>query len=162
KEKNVKFILDSSGDSLKLALDSKPYLIKPNTHELEALTKIRVTNIDDAIIAARKLLSTGAKNVCVSMGKDGMILLNENELYIVQIPKIDVINTVGSGDSCIAGFAYGLLKGYDFEKTLKLANACGMSNAMHLATGDINLDHIDKLVKEIKVESYICKKETQI
>lgn len=162
KEKNIKFILDSSGDSLKLALSSKPYLIKPNTDELEVLTGIKISNVDDAIIAAKNLLSTGVENVCVSMGKDGMILLNENELYIVEIPKIDVINTVGSGDSCIAGLSVGILKGYSFENTLKLANACGMSNAMHLDTGDINLQHIEELISKIKVESYICKKETQI
>ena len=162
REKNIRFILDASGDSLKLALDSKPYLIKPNTDELEALTNIKINNVDDAIIAARRLLAEGVENVCVSMGKDGMILLNENELYVAKIPKIDVINTVGSGDSCIAGFALGTLKGYDFETTLKLSNACGMSNAMHLATGDVDLEHIDKFINEIKVESYICKNETQI
>lgn len=161
-ERNIKFILDSSGDSLKMALESNPYLIKPNTDELEMLTNMKINNLDDVIKAANKLLLTGVENVCVSMGRDGMILLNENKLYIVEIPKIDVINTVGSGDSCIAGIALGTLKGYDFEDTLKLANACGMSNAMHLSTGDIDLEHIKNLINKIKVESYICKKETQI
>ncbi len=154
KQHDIKFILDSSGDSLKIALNSNPYFIKPNIDELQDLTNIKVNNINEAILAGKQLLLTGVENVCISMGKDGMILLNKDNVYIVKIPKIEVVNTVGSGDSCIAGLALGILKGYNFEDTLKLANACGISNAMHLNTGNISLNHINKFIDEIEVEIY--------
>jgi len=156
-QRNIKFILDSSGESLKLGIKSKPYLIKPNMDELEILSGVKVKSVDDVINVSKSILSAGVENVCISMGKDGMALVNKDFVYKVEIPKIDVVNTVGSGDSSIAGFALGIAKKYGLKESLKLANACGMSNAMNISTGDINLEDIDKLIEEIKVYEYICK-----
>ena len=155
KKNNIKFILDTSGESLKVALESNPYLIKPNADEIKQLLNINIEAKDELIDAARKLLNMGAKNVCVSLGKDGMIYLNENELYEVKVPKIKAVNTVGSGDSTIAGFSVGILRGYDTVELLKLANACGMSNALNIETGFINLSDINKFMKEITVNKLI-------
>lgn len=152
--KNIKFILDTSGRSLELALDSNIYLIKPNTDELEYLTKNKISNKEDAISAAKQLINRGIENVCVSMGKDGMILLTKDSIYEVAIPKINVQNPVGSGDSSIAGFAYGILKGYSLEDCLKISNACGMSNALYMETGHIELDDIKRFTEQIKVRQY--------
>lgn len=156
-QKNIKFILDTSGESLKLGIKSSPYLIKPNMDELEFLSGIKIKTIDDIINISKKILLTGVKNVCVSMGKDGMILVNKDFVYKVEIPKIDVVNTVGSGDSSIAGFALGIARKYDLKETLKLANACGMSNVMHISTGDINLEDIEKFIDQINVYEHNCK-----
>lgn len=156
-QRNIKFILDSSGESLKLGIKSKPYLIKPNMDELEILSGVKVKSVDDVINVSKSILSAGVENVCISMGKDGMVLVNKDFAYKVEIPKIDVVNTVGSGDSSIAGFALGIAKKYGLKESLKLANACGMSNAMNISTGDINLEDIDKFIEEIKVYEYICK-----
>ncbi|WP_250674141.1 1-phosphofructokinase [Paraclostridium ghonii] len=155
-QKNIKFILDTSGESLKLGIKSSPYLIKPNMDELEFLSGIKIKTIYDIINISKKILLTGVKNVCVSMGKDGMILVNKDFVYKVEIPKIDVVNTVGSGDSSIAGFALGIERKYDLKETLKLANACGMSNAMHISTGDINLEDIEKFIDQINVYEHNC------
>lgn len=155
KKNNIKFILDTSGESLKVALESNPYLIKPNTDEIKQLLNINIKSRDELISAARELLSMGAKNVCISLGKDGMIYLNENELYEVKVPKIKAVNTVGSGDSTIAGFSVGILRGYDTVELLKLANACGMSNALNMETGFINISDIYKFTKEIVVNKLI-------
>ena len=155
KKNNIKFILDTSGESLKVALEFNPYLIKPNADEIKQLLNINIEAKDELIDAARKLLNMGAKNVCVSLGKDGMIYLNENELYEVKVPKIKAVNTVGSGDSTIAGFSVGILRGYDTVELLKLANACGMSNALNIETGFINLSDINKFMKEITVNKLI-------
>lgn len=153
-QRNIKFILDSSGDSLRLGMNASPYLIKPNIDELEDLSGEKIKNIEDVINVAEIMLSSGVKNICVSMGKDGMVFVNKDYIYKIEIPKIEVINPVGSGDSSIAGFALGISKGYDLENTLKLANACGMSNAMNIYTGSINLDDINKFIGEIKVNEY--------
>lgn len=153
-DKGIKFILDTSGQSLELAIDYNIYLVKPNQYELEYLTKSKINSKEDAINAARNLIDRGIENVCVSMGKDGMILLNKDSVYEVEIPKIDALNPVGSGDSSIAGFAYGVIKNYDLEECLKLANACGMSNALYMETGNIELDDIKNFKSYIKINKY--------
>lgn len=151
KENNVKFILDASSKALELALDENIYLIKPNNDELKALTQMDVNSKEDAINAGKILLNKGVENVCISMGKDGMLLLNNDNIYDVEIPTIEIVNTVGSGDSSIAGFAHGLINGYEIEDCLKLSNACGMSNAMYIDTGRVELEDIKTFTNEMRV-----------
>ena len=89
----------------------------------------------------------------VSLGKDGAIFIDEkNDIYRVSIPKVNIKNPVGSGDSTIAGFAYGLNENKSPEETLKLAMACGISNAMMDETGNIDLDVVKELFNKVKVE----------
>lgn len=152
--KNIKFILDTSGKYLESAINSHIYMIKPNIDELEALCKCNINNKEDAIKEAYKLLRYNIENICISMGKDGMILVNKDSIYEVKIPSIKIENTVGSGDSSIAGFAYGLLNDYSLKDCLRLSNACGMSNAMNIKTGFIDVNEVEKLFKEIEVLEY--------
>lgn len=151
RENNVKFILDASSKVLELALDENVYLIKPNNDELKALTQIEINSKEDAINAGKILLKKGVENICISMGKDGMILLNSDSIYNVEIPGIDIVNTVGSGDASIAGFAHGLINGYEIEDCLRLSNACGMSNALYIDTGRVEVDDIKVFTNEMKV-----------
>ena len=154
KETNVKFILDTSGKYLENAFGTDIYLIKPNNDELENLTNIKIECSADAINAAKILLDKGVENVCVSLGKDGMILLNKENIYEVNIPVIDIKNTVGSGDASIAGFAFGLLNDYSLEECLKLSNGCGMSNALYIETGKIEVEDIKIFIEDIQVKKY--------
>lgn len=151
KKHNIKFILDTSGESLKVALDSNPYLIKPNIDEIKQLLNIEIESTDELIVAAKTLLNMGAQNVCISLGKDGMIYLNENEIYEVKVPKIKAISAVGSGDSTIAGFSVGILRGYNTINLLKLANACGISNALNVETGFVELDKVREFYEQVIV-----------
>lgn len=155
RENNVKFILDTSGEPLKVALKSKPYLIKPNIDEIKQLLDIDVESMDEIICAGKELIKMGAENVCISLGKDGMVYLNESEIYEVKVPKIEAVNTVGSGDSTIAGFSVGILRGYEVEELLKLSNACGISNALNIETGFVNLEEIEKYKDLVKVKKLI-------
>ncbi|MGL4801281.1 MAG: 1-phosphofructokinase [Cetobacterium sp.] len=148
---SIKFILDTSGEALKVALESKPYLIKPNSDEIKQLLDINIDSKEEIIDAARELLNMGAENVCISLGKDGMLFLNNENIYEVNIPTVDAINTVGSGDSTIAGFSVGILREYNIIDTLKLANACGISNALNVETGFIKLEEVEKYSKLVKV-----------
>ncbi|KHS58496.1 MULTISPECIES: 1-phosphofructokinase [Terrisporobacter] len=151
RENNVKFILDTSGEALKVALKSKPYLIKPNTDEIKQLLNIDIESRDEVISAGKKLIEMGAENVCISLGKDGMIYLNAEEVYEAKVPKIEAVNTVGSGDSTIAGFSVGILRGYEIEELLKLSNACGISNALNIETGFVILEEVEKYKDLVKV-----------
>ena len=155
RENNVKFILDTSGEPLKVALKSKPYLIKPNIDEIKQLLDIDVESMDEIVCAGKELIKMGAENVCISLGKDGMIYLNESEIYEVKVPKIEALNTVGSGDSTIAGFSVGILRGYEVEELLKLSNACGISNALNIETGFVNLEEVQKYKDLVKVTKLI-------
>lgn len=153
-EKNIKFILDTSGKYLEKALGSKIYLIKPNIEELEYITKTNIKSKDDVIYQAKKLLDKNIENVCVSMGKDGMIFLNKDNIYEVKIPEVEIENTVGSGDSSIAGFVYGLANNYNIQQCLKLSNACGISNAMNSNTGYVEKEKVKDLISKIDVLKY--------
>lgn len=154
-QKGAKFILDSSKLPLIEGIKAGPYLIKPNKEELEAITKFKINTDLDIIKACEHLINMGAKNIAVSLGKNGMIFVGEEGKFKVSIPKIEVLNPVGSGDSTVSGFAVGLLKNLDIEDILKLANACGISNAMEKETGKINIDAVNELIKNIKIHK-IC------
>lgn len=158
KNHNIKFILDTSGEALKVALESNPYLIKPNTDEIKQLLNINVESKEEIISAGMKLLEMGAQNVCISLGKDGMVYLNNDEIYEVTVPKVEVVNTVGSGDSTIAGFSVGVLRNYETVELLKLANSCGISNAMNIETGFVKLEEIEKYSEQVQVKKLECIK----
>ena len=151
--KNKKVILDTSGKFLIRGIEGKPYLIKPNQEELEGLLNKKLSTFEDLVKGAKEIKKKGCKNLLVSLGKDGALFINENEeVFKVNIPKVEVKNPVGSGDSTIAGFAYGLNSKKPMNEVLKLAMACGISNAMMEETGSIDLDVVKDLIEKISVE----------
>lgn len=149
--KGKRVILDTSGDILLKNLKAEPFLIKPNEDELSDITGIELDSEAAIKEAAQVLLDKGAKNIAISLGSEGMYFFGEEGNFKVEIPSIEVQNTVGSGDSSVAGFAYSLTRGDDIETALKYANACGMSNASQLGTGEVDSEQVESLVKEIKV-----------
>ncbi len=149
--KNVKIVVDATKDLLMNVLKHKPFLIKPNNHELEELFNVKLNGIDDIITYAKKLKEMGAKNVLVSMGKDGALLINEDEKVLISnVAKGEVKNSVGAGDSMVAGFIAGYLDSNNYEKALNLGAASGGATAFSndLATKE----DIYKLIDEIKIE----------
>ncbi len=126
--KDVKILVDATGELLLNALPNKPFLIKPNKSELEQLVGKKLSTLDDIKKAAEQLRQKGAKNILVSLGSEGALLLDEDGNYYHQkAPKINPINTVAAGDSAVAGFISGVNKGYDYA--LKLAVAAGSATA---------------------------------
>lgn len=151
-KENKKFILDSSGHYLSLGIEALPYFIKPNKDELQIFTGQAVENEIDIIEQVRKLNKRGIKFVVVSLGSLGSITGAYNKIYKVNLPTVKSINPVGSGDSMIAGFAVGLTRNYSIEKLLAFASACGSANAMEQITGFINMENVNKIMKEIKIQ----------
>ncbi len=136
-EKGITFIVDSTQELLINILKYKPFLIKPNKEELEETTKCKIRTKEDIINSAKILKKGGAKNVLVSLGNDGAILLTEdNKIYVSKAPKGKVVNTVGSGDSMVAGFLAGYYRSQNYEYALKIGVAAGSASAfsMQLAT----------------------------
>lgn len=128
--KNIKVIVDARKNLLLNVLKHKPFLIKPNHHEISEIFNTEIKHTKDLIFYGNKLKEMGAKNVLISLGKDGAILLTEkNEIFKSNIPKGELKNSVGSGDSMVAGFITGYLKNECFEEALKLGAATGSATA---------------------------------
>lgn len=150
-EKNVKFVVDASQKLLMNCLKYKPFFIKPNKEELEETFNTKIETKEEIIIYAKKLQEKGAKNVLISLGGDGAILLTEkNEVYYSNTPKGQVINTVGAGDSMVAGFVAGYLKKKDYKEALKLGIASGSATAF--SAGLAMNEEINELLKQITIE----------
>lgn len=151
KEIGIKVVVDATKNLLLNVLKFNPFLIKPNNHELEEIFGVKLHNMDDIATYAKKLQDMGARNVLVSMGKDGALLLTEDEdIYVSSAPKGNVINSVGAGDSMVAGFICGYVNTNSYEEALKLGAASGSATAFSSDLAE--REFIYELLKEIKVE----------
>lgn len=127
--KNIKVILDARDEAFKIGLREKVFLTKPNKKELGEYFNKKIESTDDIIKYARELIKDGSKNVIVSLGKDGSVLVTENEVYIGNAPKGKLISSVGAGDSMVAGIVYGLSNNLSIVDSYKYAIASGSSTA---------------------------------
>lgn len=151
KQKQVQFLLDTSGKSLRAGIEGGPFFVKPNRDELEMLAGKPVRGKDAVLEQVDYLQSKGIACVVISLGRKGAIAGIGNKRYQVIVPRVDAVNSVGSGDSFVAGFAVGLQRGYTDKALLAFACACGSANAMEPGTGVVNPDTVDKLLGEVQV-----------
>ena len=148
KEKGAKIVADATGKLLVNVLKHNPFLIKPNKKELEEIFEKVMETDEEVVFYARKLQEMGAENVLISMDKDGAILITKDKkLLYSKAPKGKVINSVGSGDSMVAGFITGYLTHNDYEKALKMGIAAGSASAFseNLATKDEIIYYLSKI-----------------
>ena len=152
--KGIEFTIDAEGDKLTSTLKYRPYLIKPNLFELEGITGKKPSTKAEMIEAATGLLDLGAKNILLTLGSDGALFINPEHRYYVPSPEGTLKNSVGAGDSTVAGFISR--KGHPITEQLRYAIACGSATAFSddLATrGDIEalLDQIEiQTIEEVK------------
>lgn len=145
--KNIRAVVDATKDLLMNVLKYKPFLIKPNNHELGEMFGVTLKTTDEIAEYAQKLKDMGARNVLVSMAGDGALLLDENgKTHICGVCKGTVKNSVGAGDSMVAGFIAGSDKG-DYEYALKLGTAAGGATAF--SYGLAEKEEIFRLLKEL-------------
>ncbi|MDU2289736.1 1-phosphofructokinase [Clostridium disporicum] len=148
-EKNVKFIVDTTGESLLKVLKYNPFLIKPNHHELGDLFGVKLNNKEDVIEYAKKLKNMGAQNVIISMAGDGAVLIDSNgDVTTSNVPKGIVKNSVGAGDSMVAGFIAGYLNSEKVEEGFKLGVATGSASAF--SEGLATKDYVYELLEQVK------------
>lgn len=127
--KKIKAVVDATKDLLLNVLKYKPYLIKPNNHELGEMFGVTLKTIDEIAEYAKRLKNMGAQNVLISMAGDGALLIDENgRTHICGVCRGAVKNSVGAGDSMVAGFIAGSADG-DYEYALKLGTAAGGATA---------------------------------
>ena len=147
-DRGILFVVDAAGDLLTNVLKYRPFLIKPNHIELGEIFDTEITSFEQAAEYARELQMQGAGNVLVSMGSQGAVLLDENGAVIpMKAPKGTAVNTVGAGDSMLAGFVAGYLDGGDYSHALSLATAAGAATAFSKGLAEKEL--IYRLLGEI-------------
>ena len=129
-KKGIKAVVDTTGDLLLNVLKYHPFLIKPNIHELSELFSTEIKTKEDVVQYGLKLQDMGAQNVIVSMAGDGAVFICENgEIYKSEAPKGVVKNSVGAGDSMVAGFLAGFCETKDFAKAFKMGVCTGSASA---------------------------------
>jgi 1-phosphofructokinase len=147
KEKEIRVIVDARKDLLINVLKYNPFLIKPNNFELEEIFNVKLTSKEEIVECATKLQNMGARNVLVSMAEDGALLLDEKgKIYQCGVCEGIVKNSVGAGDSMVAGFVAGSLE-KDFDYALKLGTACGGATAFSNGLG--KRDEIYRLLETL-------------
>ena len=128
--RGVRFVVDAPGTLLLQSLDAHPFLIKPNNHEVGRIFNAHPETPAECLPYAQKLQEKGARNVIVSCGGHGSLLLDENgEKHAVPTAKIRLVNATGAGDSMVAGFIAKVVEGASYEDALVFASACGTATA---------------------------------
>ncbi|WP_461202703.1 1-phosphofructokinase [Enterococcus sp. N342-3-1-2] len=144
------FVIDTTGAELFAALPAHPLLIKPNNHELAELYQTSFSSIEDILPYGQKMLQDGAKNVIVSLGGDGALLFSGEKIYRTNVLKRPLKNSVGAGDSMIAGFIGRYAETRDVVEAFKWGVACGSATAF---SDDLaQADFIHELLPEVEVK----------
>ncbi|MDP9500369.1 1-phosphofructokinase [Bisgaard Taxon 45] len=149
---NAKIVLDTSQQAFASGIRAKPWLVKPNRHELESWYGSSLTTQQQIIHAAKQIQKYGVPHVVVSMGKEGAIWLHENTVLYAQPPQdTHIVSTVGAGDTMVAGFIYGMLSGYAPEKTLASATALSTLAVSQSNVGISDLTLLNPILEKIKI-----------
>lgn len=147
-----KVILDTSGKLLIAGIEAKPTMIKPNIDEIRMLTGSQCDDLDEIIEAAEQIHKSGVPVVAVSLGGDGSIVVSDEGVYRAIVPKIEAVNTVGCGDSMIAGFALGFSEGLSIADTLKKASAISAAAALREETGFFVVEDMEKIFPRVEIQ----------
>jgi 1-phosphofructokinase len=152
KEYGAKTILDADGDLLIEGIKAGPYMVKPNIHELEKLCNKKLESTEEIIKAAQSFFEYGVERVVVSLGKEGSLFIDKQNIVQAEGLKVPVKSTVGAGDSMVAALALSLEREYSLEETVVLATAASAANVMTSGTQPAELKEILELEKKVKFE----------
>jgi 6-phosphofructokinase 2 len=146
----TRVVLDAEGEALQAGLSARPYAVKPNLRELSLAMGRTISSLSEIIRAAEELHQNGVEVVLVSMGSKGILLVSRKERLIASPPPVQVKNTVGAGDSAVAGFLYGIIKGDDLETSLRYAVAAGTATTLREGTALAEKEDVMRLFPQIR------------
>ena len=153
-KKGVLAVVDATKDLLLNVLKYHPFLIKPNNHELGELFGVRLDAKEDVVYFAKELQKKGARNVLVSMAEKGAVLVAEDGgIYVLDAIEGEVLNSVGAGDSMVAGFLAGYSKHKCYKEALYLGSSAGSASAF--SDGLATIDKIEQCYKCYKEKGVI-------
>lgn len=129
-DKKVRFVVDATKDLLKKSLEYKPFMVKPNNHELGEIFGVELKTREEVVPYALEFRKMGAQNVLVSMAGEGAVLAAaDGKVYMHEAPECKLVNSVGAGDSMVAGFITGFINSGSYEEALKMGLCTGTASA---------------------------------
>jgi 1-phosphofructokinase family hexose kinase len=151
RDANVPAILDSSGEALRLGVQALPSLVKPNEKEFADLAGRQLSSLNDLAQAAVEFAERFQTKVVISLGAEGAIAANRQEVWHVRPPQLTIKSAVGSGDSTVAGITYGLAHGFAFEEAIQYGVAAGTANALTVGAGVFTSADFQRVLSEMTV-----------
>lgn len=151
-QRDISTILDTSGEALRSGLQEKPFLVKPNAEEAGTLTGTPTETFPQLKNIATMIRSMGARNVVISLGKQGALLQTSDSTWLAHTPAIEQKNPIGAGDSMVGGMVYALQQGLDMKKALTWGVACGAATASLPGTQVGSKGLVTSFLKDIRVE----------
>ncbi len=149
----VETIVDATGQPLRLALAARPRVAKPNRAELAATVGGTLDSERAILGAMRRLMDMGASSVVVTAGPDTVLAADSRRAWRIGVPKVEAVNSIGSGDAFTAGLSIALTGGRDLGEACRVATACGAANAMTLLAGDLDPAEARRLEEQTRVEA---------
>lgn len=144
-------IVDASGELLRHAIAARPFAVKPNRAETEALTGTRIDSPVTAAVAARALVQSGVHLAIVSLGAEGSVACWEDRACHVTTPPVDVVNSVGAGDCLVGGLAAALARNANIVDALRSGVAAGAAKVLSPDTGAVRREDIDRLLPAVRI-----------
>ncbi|MCB1043427.1 MAG: 1-phosphofructokinase [Acidobacteria bacterium] len=153
-EQKVRVALDSDGEPFREAVRMRPYLIKPNLHELSRYfeTDLRSADVQEIAVRCHHFLELGVEMVVVSMGSRGLLVRTAEITLRARVPKVEVLSTIGSGDSVIGGMVCELARGGSLVDAVRQGAACGTATAMTPGTALCRSEDVHQLMQQVQVE----------
>lgn len=152
KEKGKPVLADVSSSEIKQVYKAAPTMLKPNTDEITQLFDLNPENRQELIQATKEMHRSGVAIAAISLGKDGVILTCDVGTYHVSPPRVEVKNTVGSGDAMIGGFAVGLARKENIEQIMRLACAAATANTLTMSTGSFEQKDFQRILPLVQIE----------
>ncbi|QIZ09572.1 1-phosphofructokinase [Priestia megaterium] len=149
-ESGAEFVVDAEGDLLKKVLPYSPFLIKPNHHELGELFDTTIASPAEVIPYGKRLVDMGAKNVIISLAGAGAVLINSGMTLFAEVPKGEVKNSVGAGDSMVAGFLAAYVRTRNIEESFRYSVASGSATAFSL--GLCTKEKVEELLPQVQIK----------
>lgn len=149
---NIKTVLDADGEVLRISLDAKPYLIKPNINELRNIYEFNEKDINEVIKIAEEIVHSGIEVVVISMGERGSLFVDRDNVFLAHPVSVDVKSTVGAGDSMVGGLVYGLDKNYCSQDIFELSSACATAKVAKEGSKPPTRDEINSMMSRVVVE----------
>jgi len=146
-------VLDSHGEALKKGIEARPRIIKPNIHELSQLRDKKLEQSEDIVTAAQKIRQQGIEIVLVSLGPRGIVMVTEKEKYLASPPDVDEVNTIGAGDSAVAGFVYGLSSKKPLKECLAYAVAASTATTLRRGTALCRRKDFEQIIPRIALKN---------
>lgn len=147
-----KVVLDTAGESLLHGIKERPYLIKPNLPEMQAIMRKELRTLREIRDAAMFLIDYGAQNVVVSMGKTGAVFVNEKKTLFAPALRVEARSTVGAGDAMVGGILTGLMRGANLTEAFKFGVAAGAASVMTDGTQLVRKADFDVLLPKVTVQ----------